>query len=183
MREEFERSRRRWQKVLCIAHNPQRWHMLIKLFVFSSKILHSTGLEFQHQVEEAKDLDQLIKIHYRYLSTIHDRCLLREKVREISPHMWPVRQEESQASGNFYLLCNFVIIKLLSCRIFSQEGQGQMRLHMSVCPTPGSYISKKNKRTVLPQSALSVPYTWIYLENSVTIVEELWFWLSVNIWN
>lgn len=44
------------------------------------KILHSTGLEFQHQVEEAKDLDQLIKIHYRYLSTIHDRCLLREKV-------------------------------------------------------------------------------------------------------
>lgn len=47
---------------------------------FLVKILHSTGLEFQHQVEEAKDLDQLIKIHYRYLSTIHDRCLLREKV-------------------------------------------------------------------------------------------------------
>uniref|UniRef100_I3LW32 Gamma-tubulin complex component n=1 Tax=Ictidomys tridecemlineatus TaxID=43179 RepID=I3LW32_ICTTR len=32
-----------------------------------TRILHSTGLEFQHQVEEAKDLDQLIKIHYRYL--------------------------------------------------------------------------------------------------------------------
>nr|KAF6279296.1 tubulin gamma complex associated protein 5 [Pipistrellus kuhlii] len=45
-----------------------------------TRILHSTGLEFQHQIEEAKDLDQLIKIHYRYLSTIHDRCLLREKV-------------------------------------------------------------------------------------------------------
>ncbi|XP_064152283.1 gamma-tubulin complex component 5 isoform X2 [Loxodonta africana] len=45
-----------------------------------TRILHSTGLEFQHQVEEAKDLDQLIKVHYRYLSTIHDRCLLREKV-------------------------------------------------------------------------------------------------------
>lgn len=45
-----------------------------------TRILHSTGLEFQHQVQEAKDLDQLIKIHYRYLSTIHDRCLLREKV-------------------------------------------------------------------------------------------------------
>jgi gamma-tubulin complex component 5 len=44
-----------------------------------TRILHSTGLDFQHQVEEAKDLDQLIKIHYRYLSTIHDRCLLREK--------------------------------------------------------------------------------------------------------
>lgn len=44
------------------------------------QILHSTGLEFQHQVQEAKDLDQLIKIHYRYLATIHDRCLLREKV-------------------------------------------------------------------------------------------------------
>ncbi|KAM6963168.1 gamma-tubulin complex component 5 isoform 2-T2 [Aplochiton taeniatus] len=46
----------------------------------TTRILHSTGLEFQHQVQEAKDLDQLIKIHYRYLSTIHDRCLLREKV-------------------------------------------------------------------------------------------------------
>ncbi|XP_043927998.1 gamma-tubulin complex component 5 [Protopterus annectens] len=45
-----------------------------------TRILHSTGLEFQHQVEDAKDLDQLIKIHYRYLATIHDRCLLREKV-------------------------------------------------------------------------------------------------------
>ncbi|KAL1023411.1 hypothetical protein UPYG_G00040520 [Umbra pygmaea] len=45
-----------------------------------TRILHSTGLEFQHQVLDAKDLDQLIKIHYRYLSTIHDRCLLREKV-------------------------------------------------------------------------------------------------------
>uniref|UniRef100_UPI00398EA9F9 gamma-tubulin complex component 5 isoform X2 n=1 Tax=Pristiophorus japonicus TaxID=55135 RepID=UPI00398EA9F9 len=44
-----------------------------------TRILHSTGLEFQHQIEEAKDLDQLIKIHYRYLSTIYDRCLLREK--------------------------------------------------------------------------------------------------------
>lgn len=45
-----------------------------------TRILHSTGLEFQHQIEEAKDLDQLIKIHYRYLSTIFDRCLLREKI-------------------------------------------------------------------------------------------------------
>lgn len=48
-----------------------------------TRILHSTGLEFQHQVEEAKDLDQLIRIHYRYLSTIHDRCLLREKVSSV----------------------------------------------------------------------------------------------------
>ncbi|XP_016064441.1 PREDICTED: gamma-tubulin complex component 5 [Miniopterus natalensis] len=45
-----------------------------------TRTLHSTGLEFQHQIEDAKDLDQLIKVHYRYLSTIHDRCLLREKV-------------------------------------------------------------------------------------------------------
>lgn len=48
--------------------------------IIPRQILHSTGLEFQHQVQDAKDLDQLIKIHYRYLSTIHDRCLLREKV-------------------------------------------------------------------------------------------------------
>lgn len=55
---------------------------------FLVKILHSTGLEFQHQVEEAKDLDQLIKIHYRYLSTIHDRCLLREKVCKKKCNIW-----------------------------------------------------------------------------------------------
>lgn len=55
-------------------------HNLWSLFTLSCQILHSTGLEFQHQVQEAKDLDQLIKIHYRYLATIHDRCLLREKV-------------------------------------------------------------------------------------------------------
>lgn len=51
--------------------------LILSIYV---QILHSTGLEFQHQVQEAKDLDQLIKVHYRYLSTIHDRCLLREKV-------------------------------------------------------------------------------------------------------
>lgn len=54
----------------------------VKCFcIIGWQILHSTGLEFQHQVQEAKDLDQLIKIHYRYLATIHDRCLLREKVK------------------------------------------------------------------------------------------------------
>ncbi|XP_053561438.1 gamma-tubulin complex component 5 [Bombina bombina] len=56
---------------------------LMHFFLKKKQILHSTGLEFQHQVEEAKDLDQLIKIHYRYLSTIHDRCLLREKVSSV----------------------------------------------------------------------------------------------------
>lgn len=55
-------------------------HAILHVCFVSWQILHSTGLEFQHQVQEAKDLDQLIKIHYRYLATIHDRCLLREKV-------------------------------------------------------------------------------------------------------
>ncbi|NWX87864.1 GCP5 protein, partial [Nothoprocta pentlandii] len=73
----------------CIKQQIHRMFLLrVKLMHFvnslhnyiMTRILHSTGLEFQHQVEEAKDLDQLIKIHYRYLSTIHDRCLLREKV-------------------------------------------------------------------------------------------------------
>lgn len=69
---------------LSASHRPHRKRVLSRLCVSVFKILHSTGLEFQHQVEEAKDLDQLIKIHYRYLSTIHDRCLLREKVHSVT---------------------------------------------------------------------------------------------------
>lgn len=72
-------------KKFCVAQVLKEENCWLNLSSFCFKILHSTGLEFQHQVEEAKDLDQLIKIHYRYLSTIHDRCLLREKVWEASP--------------------------------------------------------------------------------------------------
>lgn len=67
---------------LCPKHvlKLNNFHAILHVCFVSWQILHSTGLEFQHQVQEAKDLDQLIKIHYRYLATIHDRCLLREKV-------------------------------------------------------------------------------------------------------
>lgn len=68
------------------------------------QILHSTGLEFQHQVQEAKDLDQLIKIHYRYLATIHDRCLLREKVNDLqifSPLVLVSQNDSLVPSGQF----------------------------------------------------------------------------------
>lgn len=67
----------------CLLKLNFSYHLLHDRAV-SLQILHSTGLEFQHQVQEAKDLDQLIKIHYRYLATIHDRCLLREKVNIVS---------------------------------------------------------------------------------------------------
>ncbi|KAG8452152.1 hypothetical protein GDO86_004083 [Hymenochirus boettgeri] len=67
-----------------------------------TRILHSTGLEFQHQVEEAKDLDQLIKIHYRYLSTIHDRCLLREKVSSVKEAIMKVLNVVLMFSERWY---------------------------------------------------------------------------------
>lgn len=65
---------------LYLIYNLRIWSVKF-VCIIGWQILHSTGLEFQHQVQEAKDLDQLIKIHYRYLATIHDRCLLREKVK------------------------------------------------------------------------------------------------------
>lgn len=89
----------------------------LNLFIFLFKILHSTGLEFQHQVEEAKDLDQLIKIHYRYLSTIHDRCLLREKVCEMSSADLATEAETKLVKGG----CLRFGILYLQSRIFYKE--------------------------------------------------------------
>ncbi|XP_075056188.1 gamma-tubulin complex component 5 isoform X3 [Mixophyes fleayi] len=62
--------------------------LIHRMFLLRVKLMHFVNslhnyMMTRHQVEEAKDLDQLIKIHYRYLSTIHDRCLLREKVSSV----------------------------------------------------------------------------------------------------
>ncbi|XP_060067402.1 gamma-tubulin complex component 5-like [Ylistrum balloti] len=46
-----------------------------------TRILHSTGLEFQTEIEKARDLDQIIKIHNDYIHKIHERCLLHKKVK------------------------------------------------------------------------------------------------------
>jgi hypothetical protein len=44
------------------------------------QILHSTGLEFQQELEEASDLDEVIAVHNRYVSRIFERCLLHKGV-------------------------------------------------------------------------------------------------------
>ncbi|XP_021343427.1 gamma-tubulin complex component 5-like isoform X1 [Mizuhopecten yessoensis] len=46
-----------------------------------TRILHSTGLEFQTELQKAEDLDQIIKIHNDYIHKIHERCLLHSKVK------------------------------------------------------------------------------------------------------
>ena len=48
-----------------------------------SKILHSTGLEFQREMAEATDLDLVIAMHARYMCRVHERCLLHKKVQFI----------------------------------------------------------------------------------------------------
>ncbi|XP_060595696.1 gamma-tubulin complex component 5-like [Ruditapes philippinarum] len=44
-----------------------------------TRILHSIGLEFTHDLREAKDLDEIIEIHAGYIRKIHERCLLHKK--------------------------------------------------------------------------------------------------------
>ena len=44
------------------------------------QILHSTGLEFADEMKEARDLEQVIEVHARYVRTIHERCLLHKKL-------------------------------------------------------------------------------------------------------
>ena len=48
--------------------------------LFQTQILHSTGLEFHQKLEEAEDLDEIIKLHHDYTNIIFDRCLLNKKV-------------------------------------------------------------------------------------------------------
>ncbi|PFX28169.1 Gamma-tubulin complex component 5 [Stylophora pistillata] len=47
---------------------------------FMTRILHSTVLEFQEALDQAKDLDDLIKAHSSYVEKLYDRCLLSQKV-------------------------------------------------------------------------------------------------------
>ena len=49
-------------------------------FLLLLQILHSTGLEFHDKLEEAEDLDDIIKLHHDYTNIIFDRCLLNKKV-------------------------------------------------------------------------------------------------------
>ncbi|XP_055996966.1 gamma-tubulin complex component 5-like isoform X2 [Ostrea edulis] len=46
-----------------------------------TRILHSTGIEFKQDLGKAKDLDQIIAVHNKYVNTIHERCLLHKMVK------------------------------------------------------------------------------------------------------
>ncbi|KAI0207330.1 Gamma-tubulin complex component 5 [Lamellibrachia satsuma] len=48
-----------------------------------TRILHSTGLEFHREMEDAHDLDLVIATHARYMRKVHERCLLHQKVQFI----------------------------------------------------------------------------------------------------
>ena len=56
------------------------------------QILHSTGLEFHEKLEEAEDLDEIIKLHQDYTNIIFDRCLLNKKVRTIVNTLLPYKE-------------------------------------------------------------------------------------------
>ncbi|XP_070534275.1 gamma-tubulin complex component 5-like [Ptychodera flava] len=45
-----------------------------------TRILHSTGLEFQQQLTTATDLNQVIEVHNNYIKTIYERCLVNRKM-------------------------------------------------------------------------------------------------------
>ncbi|XP_020624947.1 gamma-tubulin complex component 5-like [Orbicella faveolata] len=78
-----------------VSTSPPDQELLHKMFVFRFKlmqfinsihnhfmtrILHSTVLEFQEALDQAKDLDDLIKAHSSYVQKLYDRCLLSQKV-------------------------------------------------------------------------------------------------------
>lgn len=66
---EWERERER-----------ERCVKVIQTFPTQSQILHSTSLEFHQKLEDAEDLDEMIKLHQDYTNIIFDRCLLNKKV-------------------------------------------------------------------------------------------------------
>ncbi|KAK0053898.1 gamma-tubulin complex component 5-like isoform X1 [Biomphalaria pfeifferi] len=45
-----------------------------------TRILHSSGLEFESQLEQATDLEQIMVIHGNYVQVIHERCLLHPRL-------------------------------------------------------------------------------------------------------
>ncbi|XP_064652769.1 gamma-tubulin complex component 5-like [Lineus longissimus] len=48
-----------------------------------TRILHSTGLEFQREIREAKDLDQVLQAHNSYVNKIFEMCLLPKRVQHL----------------------------------------------------------------------------------------------------
>ncbi|XP_029460411.1 gamma-tubulin complex component 5 isoform X2 [Rhinatrema bivittatum] len=132
-----------------------------------TRILHSTGLEFQHQVEEAKDLDQLIKIHYRYLSTIHDRCLLREKVSSVKEAIMKVmnvvlmfadrweaglgawKLESIEKMESDFKNCHTFLVKVLNKAVF-RGSFPHCNLCIRTAQWPQKYVLGKQQRWTSP---------------------------------
>ncbi|CAH1773165.1 unnamed protein product [Owenia fusiformis] len=69
-----------------LIHRMHLFRMKLLHFVNSlhnyivTRILQNTGLEFQEDIQQAPDLDQVIKLHNTYIANIYDRCLLHQRV-------------------------------------------------------------------------------------------------------
>jgi gamma-tubulin complex component 5 len=48
-----------------------------------TRILHSSGLEFQDKVTSCDSMDTLLSMHRQYIATVHDRCLLNQKAQYV----------------------------------------------------------------------------------------------------
>ncbi|XP_033108184.1 gamma-tubulin complex component 5-like [Anneissia japonica] len=56
-------------------------HFLNSLHVYlMTRILHGTGLEYQGRLENASDIDEIMRVHQEYMTVIFERCLLHKKV-------------------------------------------------------------------------------------------------------
>lgn len=58
-----------------LMHFVQSFHVYIM-----TRILHTSGLEFKMQLEEAKDFEEILTLHQDFLEKVYDRCLLSPKV-------------------------------------------------------------------------------------------------------
>ncbi|CAI8022859.1 Gamma-tubulin complex component 5 (Fragment) [Geodia barretti] len=79
-----------------------------------TRILHSVGLKFQGQVNEAADLDTVLTLHSDYVSTIFDRCLLNKKVDLGLPALFPPSLPPSHSHTHTHTPLPFVLFEWFS---------------------------------------------------------------------
>lgn len=58
---------------------------------FSHQVLHGVGTELKENITMATDLEEILRLHSAFLSTIFDHCFLNKKVCECeSFYIWVV---------------------------------------------------------------------------------------------
>ena len=46
-----------------------------------TRVLHSTEIELSNDLDECKDLDELLEAHFNYIQRIHDRCFFHSSAK------------------------------------------------------------------------------------------------------